>query len=585
MQFQRTNPDEPLGGRYKVIKGLGEGGFGQTFLAEDIHLPGRPICVIKQLKPQFSDPSTLQTARRLFDTEAKVLYKLGEHDQIPRLLAHFEDNQEFYLAQEFIEGESLATVLNPGKPWPEGRVIALLQDILQVLTFVHQQNVIHRDIKPANLICRRDGKMVLIDFGAVKQVTTQVVNAKTGHTNLTVSIGTQGYMPNEQLEGKPRFSSDVYAVGMIGVQGLTGVRPTHLKQDPRTSESAWRSYAPHTSSELATILDTMVRYHFRDRYPSAAEALQALQNLPMAHSKPSPNLTGPTAVAVERSPAPVAATQPPIPTRPSTADQRAMQREPNRTWLVLGGLAMIGGLAFWARPYSSRQPVSQPAAVNPPSDTRLSDIRPSDPDPQPTADASPSDASPSDANLLADLLNQADALRQAEQPEAALTLYDQAIARAPDDAAAHWGRCYSLNQLQRPEAAIAACDQALTLNPNNPKALSSKGYALNQQQRYPEALALFDQSIALQPDNPDGLSNRGAALLMLDRPTEAVEAFDQAIKLQPDLAEAWSNRGAALWRLRRFDEAIASIDRAIELQPNYPEALHLRQQIREKLGR
>ena len=579
LQFQQTNPDEPLGGRYKVIRGLGEGGFGQTFLAEDIHLPGRPICVIKQLKPQFSDPGALQTARRLFETEAKVLYQLGEHDQIPRLLAHFEDNQEFYLAQEFIEGESLAAVLNPGKPWPEGRVIALLQDILQVLTFVHQQNVIHRDIKPANLICRRDGKMALIDFGAVKQVRTQVVNTATGQTNLTVSIGTQGYMPNEQLEGKPRFSSDVYAVGMIGVQGLTGVRPTHLKKDPRTSESDWRSYAPQTSSELAKVLDTMVRYYFHDRYPSAAEALQALQNLPI-NSKPPLNLTGPTEVAVKHSPVP-ATTHKPIPSRPNNAAPLT----PNITWLGLGGLAMIGGLALLAKPYLSRQQGSQPTVVDQPSDTRLSDIRSSDTDPKPTAVSSPSITSSSEAELLTVLLNQADALRQAKQPEAALTLYDQAIVRAPDSAVAYWGRCYSLNKLERFDEAIAACDQALTLDPNNSKALSSKGYALNQQHRHSEALELFNRAINLQLTNAEAWSNRGAALLRLNRLAEAVDAFDQAIKLQPNQAEAWSNRGAALWGLHRFDEAIASIDKANELKPNFPEALGLRQQIREKLGR
>ena len=580
MQFQRSSPDEPLGGRYKVIKGLGEGGFGETFLAEDVHLPGRPVCVVKQLKPQFSDPKALQTARRLFDTEAKVLYRLGEHDQIPRLLAHFEDNQEFFLAQEFIEGDSLSDILQPNAPWPEERVLALLQDILQVLTFVHQQNVIHRDIKPANLICRRDGKMVLIDFGAVKQVSTQIFNTETGQTNLTVSIGTQGYMPTEQLEGKPRFCSDVYALGMIGIQGLTGMRPTYLKQDPRTGEIAWRGDAPQTNPELAQILDTMVRYHFRDRYPSALEALQAIQSLPMAKSLPPVNLTGPTEATVGRAPTPAA--YPPLTTKPHTTDQEgAIQRLSNRAWIVLGGLAVAGVLTLTASPFLSRQSVSPPAAVDRPADAPPPDTAAANADPA----QSPADAPPSEAERLADILNQAEALRQAEQAEEALTLYDQAIASAPDNAGAHWGRCYSLNMMQRNDEAIAACDQAIALAPNNPTAFSSKGYALIQQQRYSEALALFDQAIALQPNNPEALSNRGAALLFLNRSEEAVDSFDQAIALQPEQAEAWSNRGAALWRLRRFDEAIASIDKAIELQPDYPEALRLRQQIREKIGR
>ena len=277
--FQPTDPNKPLGGRYKIVSELGAGGFGQTFLAEDLHLPGHPRCVVKQLKPQVSDAERLQTARRLFDIEAQVLYQLGNHDQIPRLLAHFEDNQEFYLAQELIEGEPLTQEFVGGRLWQEERVIALLQDLLQVLAFVHQQHVIHRDIKPSNLIRRKhDRKIVLIDFGAVKQASTQVVSPQSGQTK-TISIGTQGYTPKEQLGGNPRFSSDVYAVGIIGIQALTGIHPRRLQENPQTGEIEWRNHAEQVSPELAAFLDQMVRYDFRVRYPTAAEALEALRNL------------------------------------------------------------------------------------------------------------------------------------------------------------------------------------------------------------------------------------------------------------------------------------------------------------------
>ncbi|MCU0567244.1 MAG: tetratricopeptide repeat protein [Oculatellaceae cyanobacterium Prado106] len=274
--------DHPLGGRYKVLSLLGVGGFGQTFLANDLHLPGHPICVVKQLKPEITNDHTLQMARRCFNTEAEVLYQLGNHEQIPRLLAHFEDNQEFYLAQEFIEGQPLAKELIEGQPWPEDQVIHLLKDILQILTFVHQQQVIHRDIKPSNLIRRKkDGKIELIDFGAVKQVGTQgSVDPETGLTNVTISIGTKGYMPNEQLAGKPRFSSDIYAVGIIGIQALTGVHPRHFEEDAR-GELAWYDRTSQVSPGLMATLDRMVRYDFRERYPTAIEALNALSVLPL----------------------------------------------------------------------------------------------------------------------------------------------------------------------------------------------------------------------------------------------------------------------------------------------------------------
>lgn len=277
--FKRINPDQPLGGRYKIIGELGAGGFGQTFLAQDLHLPDHPRCVVKQLKPQVSDAESFQTATRLFDVEARVLYQLGNHDQIPRLLAHFEENQEFYLAQELIDGEPLTQEIKGGQLWSETQVIAFLQDLLPVLTFVHEQNVIHRDLKPSNLMRRRqDGKIVLIDFGAVKQVSTQMVNPQTGQTR-TISIGTQGYTPKEQLGGNPRFSSDIYSAGIIAIQMLTGIHPRNLPEDDQTGEISWRAHAPHVSSELAEFLDQMVRYDFRARYPTAAEALLALRNL------------------------------------------------------------------------------------------------------------------------------------------------------------------------------------------------------------------------------------------------------------------------------------------------------------------
>ncbi|HEY9638175.1 MAG TPA: serine/threonine-protein kinase [Coleofasciculaceae cyanobacterium] len=284
-----------LSGRYKIVKYLGGGGFGQTYFAEDLQLPGNPLCVVKQLKPKATDAFTLQTAGRLFDREAQVLYTLGNHDQIPRLLAHFEEEQEFYLVQEFIDGNDLKEELPFGKRLSETQVIALVQDILKILEFVHQQNVIHRDIKPSNLIRRKqDSKIVLIDFGAVKQVSTQTANSE-GHTTLTVAIGSPGYMPNEQLAGQPQFCSDIYAVGMIGIQALTGWPPQQVPKDPRTSEILLRDKLlgntlheqVQTSPELAELLEKMVRYDYRQRYQTAAEALQALEQLPNSKLSPS----------------------------------------------------------------------------------------------------------------------------------------------------------------------------------------------------------------------------------------------------------------------------------------------------------
>lgn len=272
-----------LYGRYEIITELVRGGFGATFLAVDHGRPGKPQCVVKQFKPLATDPDTMREAKRLFIQEAEILEKLGEHNQIPRLLAYREEdigeNQEFYLVQEYIAGHDLGAELPPKKQLSENEVIKLLVEILEVLAFVHQEYVIHRDIKPANIRRREsDGKIVLIDFGAVKQVKGLEVNEQ-GQTK-TIAIGTPGYMPSEQAEGTPIFSSDIYAVGIIGLQAITGSSAQQLKRDKNTGEIIWRDRASiPVSPKFAEILDKMVRYYFSVRYETASTALADLQQL------------------------------------------------------------------------------------------------------------------------------------------------------------------------------------------------------------------------------------------------------------------------------------------------------------------
>ncbi|WP_414568883.1 protein kinase domain-containing protein [Nostoc sp. CCY 9925] len=269
--------DQLLAGHYQVLKILGAGGFGQTYVAQDLHRPGNPTCVVKHLKPANSDPAFLEAARHLFAKEAEALEQLGHHPHIPRLLAYFEEKQEFYLVQELIDGNLLSTELLPGDRWSESQVVQLLQEILEILDFVHSNGVIHRDVKPNNIIRRQqDNKLVLVDFGVVKQINMQLATAQS-QMSTSVAVGTLGYMPPEQLRGKPRFSSDIYALGIIAIQALTGLNHKQLQEDAK-GEVDWYSYA-QVSPALAGIINKMVRYHFQERYESAKEVLAALKTL------------------------------------------------------------------------------------------------------------------------------------------------------------------------------------------------------------------------------------------------------------------------------------------------------------------
>lgn len=266
-----------LDGRYKIVKVLGSGGFSETYIAEDTRLPGNPQCVVKQLKPVNNKSEQLQVARRLFKSEAQTLQVLGIHNQIPQLLAYFEEEEEFYLVQEYIIGRPFSQEITLGEHLREPAIIEILKDILQTLVFVHNNGVIHRDIKPSNIIRREsDGKLVLIDFGAVKQVSTQVLNSQE-QTAFTIGIGTKGYAPREQCLGYPQYSSDIYAVGMIGIFASTGIPPHELPID-ENQELKWTNKAT-ISTAFAEILNKMVLDNHDSRYQSAIEALQALHEL------------------------------------------------------------------------------------------------------------------------------------------------------------------------------------------------------------------------------------------------------------------------------------------------------------------
>lgn len=520
---------QTLGGRYKIISQLGQGGFGKTFLAEDRHLPGNHQCVVKQLKPLATDPLTLQTARRLFDTEAKVLHQLGIHDQIPQLFAYFEENQEFYLVQEFIEGDDLSKELTPpyqggangGSPYQGGanggclsedRLISLLQEILEILEFVHQQKVIHRDINPRNLIRRKkDGKLVLIDFGAVKQVSTQIV--KGGQTNVTVAIGTPGYQPGEQANGHPRLSSDIYAVGTIGIQALTGLSPNQLPTDQHTGEISWQEYAS-VRSELAQVLDKMVRYDYRERYQSASSALEALKNVTAAINATVslPAASSPKATVAKR------------------------KRSLPTFHKIFFSISIIGVGA-----------IATLFVVNSINSTNATN-----------------------------LYHRGETLLELKRYEDALKVYNRAVELKPEYTEAWQGQGNTLFELKRYQDALDAYDKAIQIKPDYWQAWNGRGKALDRLQQYEEAINSYDSALKIQADNLEAWNGRGNSLIKLQQYSEAIASFDKALKLKPDYSPAWYQRGWALHNLRQYEEAVKSYDKAVEYEPESAESWYQR---------
>lgn len=281
-----------LGSRYRPIEIIGEGGFGRTFHAIDEYKPSKPPCVIKQFYPQPHNVSMGEKAVELFEQEAVRLESLGQHPQIPELLAYLVENGRQYLVQEFIDGENLQQELQWGF-FTERQIRKLLADLLPVLQFCHEQQVIHRDIKPENIIRRRsDRKLILVDFGAAKYATHKAL-AVTG-----TIVGSAGYAAPEQSVGKASFTSDIYSLGVTCIHLMTKISPFELF-DVDEGEWVWRKHlkAP-VSNELSEILDKMLQFGTKKRYQSAKEVLSALNPAPVAIARVATPVSVPSLVQV-----------------------------------------------------------------------------------------------------------------------------------------------------------------------------------------------------------------------------------------------------------------------------------------------
>jgi serine/threonine protein kinase len=262
--------------RYRILKRLKSGGFGETFIAEDTQIPSMRRCLVKKLHP-VNDNNSYRLIRDRFDREAAILEDLGSgSDQIPTLYAYFEEDSNFFLVQELIEGNTLSTLLTESEKFSEAYVRSFLTSFLEVIDYVHSKGIIHRDINPNNIIIRNcDNKPVLIDFGAVKESMGTIISS-SGNITQSIVIGTPGFMPSEQAAGRPVYSSDLYAVGLTAIYMLTGELPEMIGTDPRTGKILWKQYAPRITPTLASILDKSISPYANERYRAASDMIQAL---------------------------------------------------------------------------------------------------------------------------------------------------------------------------------------------------------------------------------------------------------------------------------------------------------------------
>ncbi len=526
-----------LDARYQILKVLNVEEVVQTYLVEDAMLPGRQL-IIKQLHPGSDNLQELRTVRGLFADEAKKLQQLGEeHDQIQNLVNSFEDNQEFYLVQEYIIGNNLTADISLGIPLQEEQVISVLSEVLEILGFVHSRGVIHQDIKPANIIRREsDKKLVLVDFGAVQEIVTTIV-------------GNLEYVPVEQLRGEPQYNSDIYALGIVAIAALIGLpsqkisRLQHQKS-LLTGEIIWRNKNITVSKELAKIIDKMVRFDYRQRYQSVTEVLNDLQQLK------SPKYT------------------------------QQKQLHP-QLGLILAGIASFIGIMTATWWLQSRQTVVTEVSFEQLYQEGLRKYQSGD---YQAAIEDFTQAIALDSQNALAYNKRGDAFYQLGDYEQAKADSSKAIELNPQNANAYYDRGFALYELGKYKEAIADYTKAIELNPDNVYAYYGRGLALVKLQENKEANADFSTAIRLKPDYIEAYLERGILRRRLKIYKTAIEDFDAIIKINPNDARPYYQKGLIAASNNQKYAAISEYTEAINRNPNYAVAYLRRGDIQSELG-
>ncbi|MGJ5632463.1 tetratricopeptide repeat protein [Nostoc sp. CALU 1950] len=523
-----------LDGHYRILKVLNDGEKGKTYLVEDTNLPGSEL-IVKQLCPPSQNPQTLTILSRLFASKAATLEKLGqENDKIQKLVAYFEENEEFYIVQEFIPGNSLSDEIIQGQPLSEDQVINLLSEILEILVIAHSYGVIHRDIKPANIIRREsDKKLVLVNFGTFNEAITNTVD------NLE-------YMPIEQVNGNLKYNSNIYALGIVAIAALRGLNAKEIsnlqsQKNKLTGEIVWRPKNLKVNRKLEKIINKMVRFDYRKRYQYATEVLDDLKKL--------------------------------------TNVEDPQKQDDKKLLLVLTGIAgcITLGVGAWQlrlpKPVSDAQQTLYQQGVNKYEsgnyEGAVKDFNQAiELDPQ---------------NALA-YNKRGDAYYRLGDYEQAQADSSQAILLNPQDANAYFDRGFAFYGLSKYKEAIADYTQAIKLNSENAYSYYGRGLARSQVKDNKGAIGDFSKAIALKPEYTEAYLQRGILRRRLKQRLAAIQDFDAIIKINPSDAKAYYQRGLTQSVNKQQYAALKDYADAININPKYIEAFLNRGDIYSELG-
>ena len=597
-----------LGGRYQFIQEIGSHDHSKTYLMADVHYPGHPRCIVKHLKLPVRNPVTLKFLASLLKKKIDMLETLSQHDRIPRVLAYFEDNQDFYVVQQYVVGRSLEQEFQKRQPWDEIEVIALLQEILEVLAFIQERGVIHRSIRPANIIRRRsDSHLVLIDFGLVKEINASMTPSQKQGMN-GKSVEQSAFTAPEQVSGYPSFSTDHFALGMVALQAATGVAASAL---PRATQSDFEQsieqclkQAPDLNENLKAILRQLLHPNSEKRYQKAIEALADLRQIMQWESCPLET----------------------APETPKEEPALVVNRGPSkRVQLGLGSLFLLGLVAgalllrtpqkmmaaWWVnqgKKAEAREQVEEAIsyftsayALDPQNVEALSQRSQIYLDQGSLEDALRDltlalEQTPKNAQLyyqranlrfqLGDLegsitdytealkldgsyteayINRGSARANLGDDQGAIEDYTTALKLDPDpetQAAAYLNRCLSRSNIDEQGAALEDCTQAINVRPNHSLAYENRGLVRRRINDLQGSLQDYTIAIQLNPSSPEPHYNRALTRAALGDDAGALADFNQALELHPDHVFAYYDRALLLISLGRIPQAMEDLEQA-----------------------
>ncbi|MGD1713089.1 tetratricopeptide repeat protein [Dapis sp. BLCC M172] len=543
--------------RYRFIQPISSTILGQTYLATDTHRPGSPQCVVREIQLGNFNSENREVILSLFEEKIEKIYSLSQHEGLPNLLAYFEENNNIYLVEDYIVGLSIREELAQNKPLLEAEVINILKEVLEVLVLIHSQGETHGKIKPGNLIRRiLDGKLFLINFGLEREIqrilelNQEPLISENYNQNNSDSLL---YIPLDKNQQELDKKSDIYALGIIAIQALTGLSPQDLLKQKQANntpgiEIPWQNLQV-CSLALSDIIDKMVNSQSKQNYESATEVLTELSKISVSVdnqilSKPETITTKPEAREIQSTPP---------------------QPKPNKKNILIVGstfITIVGvAIALWQYQFIVKAETLYKQGQELAKQGK-----------QPAAIANYTEAlklNPKNASVYYQRGNSYYSQRAYEK---AIKDYTTAIKIKGNYNDAYYQRALVYYELDNNEKAITDLTQTLRINPNYTKAYNKRGQIYYEIGDYKNAIQDYSQSMRLNPKDSNTYINRGTARGTIGDRVGAISDYTQAIKFNPNDVQAYHHRGNSHLEMAKYQDAIADYARVLELKPDDSDA-------------